>query len=436
MRKVILAGLAGLAVAIALIVSTSRSTGERLSSVVPEDVSGEQIPILGWFGIPTGKSAAAHYRVMKEAGFTHNLPGDYVIDPALVLADLDNAQTAGIQTFVVGDAVIKNAADAGFISRLTAHPALAGYKVWDEPATADFDRLSRQVADIQAIDNRHPCYINLLNSTSAFAGYETMQPADYSAPDIVDIYRATYLRKFAGILPFISFDQYPVTIEDGVRVLQDSAWYRSLEVISGEARTLGKPLWAFALAVAHSASPSIFPVPTLADLRLQVYSNLAYGAQCIQYFTYWTPSEENGDFHDGPIDWYTGAKNPVYDTVQTMNREIIALSKVFLRAKALWTAHAGRLPHPLCTPLEQEKLPEVIRSLDMAGSDGAIVSLLEKGADRFLVIVNRDLHRSMTVAVKGSSALNRIRKDGSVVTAGNLSHSLAPGDALIYFWKN
>jgi hypothetical protein len=372
---------------------------------------------------------------MKEAGFTHNLPGDYVTDPSRVLADLDNAQTAGIKVFIGGDALTKNVADTAFIARVASHPALAGYKVWDEPPISYYERLHRQVEKIRSIDPHHPCYINLYHSGCAFNGNKGNDY--YNAPDITEVYRKEYLRKFAGMLSFISFDQYPVHIgDDGKRAVLDSMWYRSLEIISDESRKLGKPFWAFALATAHAVDWIRFPVPSLNDLRLQVYSNLAYGAQCIQYFTYWTPSEENGGFHDGPINWYTGEKNPVYGIVQQMNREIIALSKVFLGAEVLWTAHTGRNPNAqLCTPLSRVKLPDAIRTLDITGSDGAVVSLLKKGSGRFLVMVNRDLHRDMTVSIKGN-ALKRIEKDGSVIVTPGKTHTVTPGDVLIYSWES
>ena len=44
-----------------------------------------------------------------------------------------------------------------------------------------------------------------------------------------------------------------------------------------------------------------YPHPTLATLRLQMFSDLAYGAQGLQYFTYWTPVNSEGfDYEFGP----------------------------------------------------------------------------------------------------------------------------------------
>jgi hypothetical protein len=419
--------------------------GERFfAPQTGNDDAGEQIPILGWHGIPVSRSEAAHYQVMKEAGFTHNLPGDYVTDPSRVLAGLDHAQTAGIKVFIVGDALTQNDADTAFVSRVTSHPALAGYKVWDEPAISDYERLSSQVHRIQAIDSLHPCYINLLHSGAAFNGYTGNLAADqawYNAPEAMDIFRRDYLEQYAGLTQFLSFDAYPVTLQDGRHTVAqwDSLWYRTLEIFRDESQKLNKPFWAFACAINHKVGESEFPVPTLADLRLQVYSNLAYGAQGIQYFTYWQPGSAHEDSMFGASQSIVdkdGHKTPTYDVVKQMNREITGLSKVFLHARPVWVAHTGRLPNrDFCKPLDKSKLPDAVQTLDITGSDGAVVSLLEKGDDRFLVMVNRDLHRDMTVTIKGKR-LKRIEKDGSVVATAGETHTVTPGDVLIYSWNN
>jgi hypothetical protein len=129
----------------------------------------------------------------------------------------------------------------------------------------------------------------------------------------------------------------------------------------------------------------------------------------------------------------TGAKTETYTTVQAMNKEIIALSKVFLNAKVLWTAHTGVIPKG-CTELDKSKLPPVIQSLEIS-EPGALVSFLEKGADRFLVIVNHDINAEITVNITGRSNLRMVNKDGSIAPIAT-EQALTPGDVIILFWKN
>ena len=94
----------------------------------------------------------------------------------------------------------------------------------------------------------------------------------------------------------VSFDHYPVISDGKGPASLRGEWYENLEIVSAAARKAGKPMWAFALSVPHSS----YPAPTPAHLRLQVFSNLAYGAQVIQYFTYWTPGLRHVELPRGP----------------------------------------------------------------------------------------------------------------------------------------
>ena len=64
--------------------------------------------------------------------------------------------------------------------------------------------------------------------------------------------------------------------------------------------------------------------PTLAALRVQTYSNLAYGAQGIEYFTYWSATSVNApsseDQRGAPIS-VAGKRSVVYDRIKLMSEE-------------------------------------------------------------------------------------------------------------------
>lgn len=81
-------------------------------------------------------------------------------------------------------------------------------------------------------------------------------------------------------VPFLSFDNYPVIMQDGNRVLRE-AWYHNLEDIHTAANEVRIPIWGFVMSKALDSTPR----PTLADLCLQHFSNLVYGAVAFQYFT-------------------------------------------------------------------------------------------------------------------------------------------------------
>ena len=72
-----------------------------------------------------------------------------------------------------------------------------------------------------------------------------------------------------------------------------------------------------------------------------MYTNLAYGAQCLQYFTYWNST---GVKENGPVN-PPGEKSPVYDIVREMNAEVQARAGVFVGATVEDVSHIG-IPWP------------------------------------------------------------------------------------------
>jgi len=91
---------------------------------------------------------------------------------------------------------------------------------------------------------------------------------------------------------------------------------RTGEIIADASRSANKPFWPLRWRWPHGSTPSDLGSPAL-----QVYSDLAYGAQGIQYFTYWTPQSDVWDFHNAPIG-LDGKRTPVYDLVRKMTEEI------------------------------------------------------------------------------------------------------------------
>jgi hypothetical protein len=164
-----------------------------------------------------------------------------------------------------------------------------------------------------------------------------------------------------------------------------------------------------------------------------MYSNLAYGAQVLQYFTYWNPGTEVWNFHHAPIN-LQGKRTVVYDRVRQVNSEIQNVAGVFLGAKVISVAHTGaQIP---AGTRRLERLPEQVKKLD-TGEGGAVVSLLENGGRQFLVIVNRDNQNPMQLTIAVSDEVKRVLKDGSLVPANAYApeYEVDAGDAMIYMWE-
>jgi len=192
----------------------------------------------------------------------------------------------------------------------------------------------------------------------------------------------------------------------------------------------GLPFWAFALAIAHTP----YPIPTIAELRLQMFSNLAYGAQTLQYFTYWHPGDDTPwDFHDSPIN-LDGSRTIVYDRIKSVNQEIHSLSGVFLGAELVSVWHTGSQIPDGTRPLD--KLPGHVDVLE-TGDGGAIVSLLKKEEKYFLIIVNRDFQEPMMLTIKTDDTVKKVSKNGTVASFNTTSEKMdiEPGDMAIYTWE-
>ena len=354
-----------------------------------------EFPILAWTGIDV------KFPPMKEAGF--NLYLQWYDNLNEVLKALNDAYAGGIK-LITSCPELKNNTEAT-VNSLMNHPALYGYHLDDEPEVSEFQSLSRWTAQIQAIDSKHPCYINLYPNW-AWGG------ADKYAANV-----AAFLEQVP--VPFLSFDYYPIVQINGAPSILRPDWYRNLEDISAAAKAKKIPFWAFVLALSHTLDASHFyPVPTLAELRLQVFSNLAYGAQGIQYFTYW------GIYQSGPTQ--------VYDRVKTVNQEIRNLSSVFLHANVISVWHTGnQLPNGT-RPINQ--LPSPIKSL-ITSDGGAVVSFLEKGNDQYLAVVNRDYRNPMSLTVSFDVSVKKVEKSGSIIEANSGTIQVEAGDMIIYTWK-
>ena len=148
-------------------------------------------------------------------------------------------------------------------------------------------------------------------------------------------------------------------------------------------------------------------------MRVQMFTNLAYGAQGLQYFTYWTPVSSAEDFRGVPIT-LEGKRTTVYDHIKTLNLEIRSLSGVVYGAKVKSLQFFGN-NIPAGTK-RMSVLPAAIKVFATEGKT-ALVSFMENGGKQFIVIVNTDYGKKMSLTLSGDSSLKRVLKDGSMVPA-------------------
>ena len=380
------------------------------------------ISIISWGGISAEKSDTL-YSLAKECGFDMHL-GLYRAKESAV-ASMDAAARNGIDV-IISFPQIKDSTESA-VALIKDHPALYAYHLKDEPDTSDFYWLADLSDKIGELDPLHPCYINLLPNWAW--GVE-----EYA--DKIEMFASEF------DMPFYSFDNYPVVEEDGVVSVRPD-WYRNLEEFSAMSRRHGKSFWGFALAKAHSISDpwpdTVYPEPTLGQLRLQVFSNLLYGAQAIQYFNF-----------TGIVDPVTCGKLPAFELVKQVNSEVRAYSPVFAGCSVQGVWHTGDsipsgtvmldgMPHEKVKSLalRQVECPidERAYTCSVAGpvaqSMGAVVSLIENDDATYLAVQNCSCLETAVLDISFDGFVSLLTSDGLVRFNGQ-PVVLEPGDVAIF----
>ena len=373
-----------------------------------------EIPIVGWW-MPEWETTAANYARAKAAGLTHLTYGP--AETAAVLAHLDLAAKAGLKLVVT---VSEKVDPAEFAKAVKDHPALAAYLLADEPNAKAMPALGARSRSLLSVDKAHTSYVN---------GYGTILASDnppnwYGTPDL-----ESYIELTLKTIPtrMLSFDEYPILawekdtkrqppFRNVTNLTLRTDWYEALETYSRISRAREIPFWGFALSTAFKTASTVMPVPLLSHIRLQHYSNLAYGAQGLQYWAYWPPIPPGEmKMHTGVVG-ADGRHTAVTDNIRRFNQEFKARAFVFDGAELLGVWHTG-VAIPAKTR-RLEKLPRGVKSLTTPDG-GAVVSVLRNRGRRYLVIVNRSATDELTLKVEFDSAAERVLENGTLASTGD-----------------
>lgn len=371
-----------------------------------------KLPILAWYSIkPDSEQTPERYKELENAGF--NLSFSHFEKAADVEKGLKAAEGTNVKLMVTTWDFPGNVEK--IVSQFKDNPKVAGWFLFDEPVPADFQRLKAFKDNIWKYDQSHMLYLNLLPN---YVPLEHLKTKSYKE----------YLQRFVDEidLGFFSFDAYPVIVNEKQDTVLREQFYSNLEDALAVSRQNNEPFWAFALSTAHDP----YPVATREMLRLEVFSDLAYGAQGIQYFTYWNPGNTGTwNFNTAPIS-FDGHRTHVYYLVKELNEEIQRLAPVFLGAEVQDVSHTGTVipqgTHRL------EKLPHPFVDIQADG-EGVLVSQFCNKDKKYLMIVNRDLNHAQTVSVKKQGKTMRIENGNSRTDrTKSFEKLLNPGDYILY----
>ena len=354
----------------------------------------QKFPIMTWPGPDKSLLTLETFQKIAEAGFSLNM--SFFGERDINLKALDLAQQAAIQLLIQDGRIAKLVEDTSLpltsldpiIAVYKDHPAFWGYFILDEPNAAKFDRIAEIFAYLKDKDPGHPAYVNL------FPTYATPQQL---GTDTYEQHVQSFLEKVKPT--FLSYDHYPITSK-GLR----EDYYLNLEIIRGQAEKFGLPFWAFTLVTAHA----VYPPPTAAHIRLQLFSDLAYGAKGLQYFTYGTPTGSDFDWKYGLID-PQGKPTLTYQFASEINQEVRQIAPLVGGWKSVIVCHSDPVPKG-CRPLAGDALVQKVQGCPM------IIGIFSAAGDTYVMFVNRDYESDRMAMVRFSPKVKRlieVAKDSS-----------------------
>lgn len=396
-----------------------------------------RLPILAWNGGDCAKEGVlvkdqAYFQEIYDAGYSITMEDAKTVEEAIKLLDI--AQKAGVK-ICLRMPQIRNAKTAPeIVAKVKDHPALDSYYVVDEPRGKAFAKWGEVIKAIKSVDDKHRCYVNAFGIDAGKVWYQH--------PDF-ETYIKHYLDEMH--LKWFSFDMYPITgkgkhlkstkvpyAHHGEEREVKPTWYKCFEVVQSICKEKNIPFSAFALTVPHSNNPKWdYPPHTVGELKLESYVALAYGAESLQHFTYRTPTPQSLRFHNGPIDYHTARRTPMYDRVREANAELNARAYVFVGAEWPEVSHVGE---PLPEGVKKlEKLPSFVKTLEVPDG-GAVISVFKNKGCEYLMVVNREIDREITLKATFADGVKRILKDGTKVDIARQDgvYWLGVGDAEIF----
>jgi hypothetical protein len=184
-------------------------------------------------------------------------------------------------------------------------PAAYCYFISDEPNAGSFSQLGATVNHIRQRDPDHFSYINLFPN---YASNSTLGANGYSA----------YLSQFISTVgpSMLSYDNYPF-LKTGDR----KGYLQNLATMSAAATQARLPFMNVVQADGNSTPIGTkYRVPNANELRFQVYTTMAYGAQGISYFCYYH-DDPNTPTGGGLMPDLGNAPTATYQALTPLNRE-------------------------------------------------------------------------------------------------------------------
>jgi hypothetical protein len=329
----------------------------RTAAPSPKMEVWREFVVVAYPGPPPQAVNDARYREIAEAGIDIIVPANGTFTAMQNLRAMDLAQAAGLRVIPIDTRIHSfvpaevRSVDEPTLEAVVAdyrhHPAFAGYTIKDEPNADLFPALRRLRDRLLEKDPDHETFINLFPS---YGSPTQLGFADFRA----------YVRHYLETVRprVLSYDFYPLRDE----VTEDAGWFSDLAITREESRRAGIPLWVF---MQSEGIKGYLRVPNRAEVFWQATTALAYGARGICWFTYWTPTPDQGlariegslpiftEQHYGGMLDLNGVRTPVYDHVRDANLFLHRAGRALLDWDNVFVAHIqhGKLLEPGSSPV-------------------------------------------------------------------------------------
>ena len=244
----------------------------------------------------------------------------------------------------------------GFIMEVKDEKNQVGYFLYDEPERHNISLIVKTAEHILQIDRRKFIWMNFYVEK------------DFSIA-------RTVLNKL--IPSAISMDFYPFEVSKN-RMNEYYCyidWFRTLSL------EYDVPFWTFVQSAEWFDRIGDKRLPNSGELRLLVYTNLAYGAKGLWYYTYVSPRHSKSiktailDKNDKPT--------KLYEIVKNLNREVSALAPILMKLKSMEVVHTGIPPKGL----SKFKPNNLISGIS---GDNIIIGYFQSGnGSKYIMLVNK-----------------------------------------------
>ncbi len=264
-----------------------------------------------------------NYKMLADCGMNAIfLNGDYSENIEDQKKAVVYCEKYGIDVVLEGRNKIEDSAI--FTNPLKDSKAVAAFNLFDEPDYRHVEPLKELALKLKKDYPTKQMYINL---------YPSYVPCDeimYDYPRYMDTY-AKWVYEINGEGGWLSMDHYPLrrTLENEFYIYE--SWFTDVETTAKAAKKYRLKPHFFLQSMAFGGSRYYWNdrTPTKEDLRLQMYTYLAYGAKGFSHFCYQTPTtDEFYERQSGLFD--KGAPTERWYYAQELHKELHVFEEVLM----------------------------------------------------------------------------------------------------------